>query len=126
MRFGDKRDAQIQAERLVREQAREDRQRQLFDAKLHRIHADEMYRTARALDWQANKWQQICRVLYWVFMLPLCIASIGAGYLLHLLIKKTYGQTAYWFLFAFLTLISYGVYIIIHILYAVGYGRQDA
>jgi len=108
----------------VREGVQKDRERALFRDRLERTKAQEDRYTEQELDWQRNTGSILCRRMYYILMIPLWIMSLGIFFIVHLIIKNTYGKSTYPVIFVVFTLLSAGLYIPIHFLYKSGFGDR--
>lgn len=89
------RNTQQEALRLVRNAARQDRERILFQDRVDRAYADEVRRTRRALEWQrdpmrvtARKTGGVVRILYYIALVILIPLTLGIVLIPHFFIKK--------------------------------------
>lgn len=92
-----RREAEEEALRIVRENARRERERVLFQDKVDRLHADEARRTQKALDWQrspsrivARRTGGVVKVVYYALLVILVPLSLGAVLIPHFAIKRLF------------------------------------
>jgi len=86
-----------EAMRRVREAAQKDRERILMQDRVDQTHAEEMRRTETALAWQRNPRGVIARrssgplrVLYYILLTILTIATVGVALVVHVIVKKLF------------------------------------